>query len=283
MKKIVILLVAFFGLALFSVFSKPVYSQEITPVSDEYRNAQSAYQKTYSDYVAARDDYILKRSQYLSYKTLKSQTDAYDATSKFIRLRDDVYLQYMNVLTIRLKEAKGIPDERKAGLQARIDQETLWYTTHRDSIPSAGTLDDLVKDSNDAKGHVQISHLLYYEILVYVADGQVTDFRDRTKIFLDEIKKLVDVIKADQSEDAFSTEKLALIDRWIFDSESKIVRAEQKMQEGLDQIVKLTETRNEGQLREFNKNIAVYTEAAISLKEANAFLGEDMNEIKRAD
>jgi len=272
---------------LFIVFSlgfrvaTPIYSQE--EVSEEYKAMFAEYVKVIDTYNKSRELFVLKRSQYMSFKTLKSETEAYEATLAMLKARDDLYIMYIRVLTVRLNDAVGVSQERKDAIKVRLGNEVVWYEDHKNSLPSAGTLEDLVQDSNNARAHRQIADALFFETLVYISDGRVSDFNKRTQTALSDIKTKVSQIKAEtRPEYVFNNDKLALIDRWIFESENRIVRSELKWQEAQADTSDLVKEGNyDSMLSTYNQIISEYSESQLYLKEANSYLGEVIVEMKR--
>ena len=189
------------------------------PEETAFEKAYKDYQTQVSEYNTAHDDYVLRRSQYLRFKTLQSQQDAFDATSKMIQERDDVNTSYLTALKERLNEAVGTDDQAKADLNVRIDDEIGWFTDHKSKIHTAGTLDDLISDSNLAKARFAYEDTLFYEILSQISSGKITDYDERLKDIFDQLKKKIDEIKAENRDDyKLSDSKLQQLDRWVFEA-----------------------------------------------------------------
>ena len=265
-----------------------VYSQTPSPAvveeNDEFDEAYTSYLKGVEEYQIVHNEYILRRSQYLNFKTLKSQQDAHDATVKMLQARDNVVIIYLVALKARLQEAIGIAPARSEGLKIRIDEERGWFTEHRNEVSSAGTLDDLVSDSNEAEKHFLSVEPLFYEILSVIAQGRITDFTERTDELTMQVDAKVEQIRSDdRSEYTFSSDKFSVLDRWMFEAENRVTRSKEKQIEADVNILDYSRKRGGSIISNYNSISSTLGEAQLFLKEANTFLKEIIREIKTAE
>lgn len=250
---------------------KPINAQdEQAPEKTAFEKAYDDYQAQIAEYNTAHSEYVLRRSQYLRFKTLQSQQDAFDATSKMLQERDDVNVGYIKTLKERLNEAVGIKDSSKADLNVRLDDEIGWFTDHKSRIHTAGTLDDLIMDSNSAMSRYSFETPLFYETLSAVSSGKITDFDERLKDIFDQLKKKIDEIKSDEREDyQLPGDKLQQLDRWVFEADNRIQRAEQKQ---IDADTEIDKYKSQG-----NRANLIYATVMLRLGEAQQFLKESGN------
>lgn len=260
------------------IFASPIFSQD----SNDFDQSYKSYTLTLERYRVAHDDYVLARSQFITFGTLTSQNNAKQATVTMLQVRDDVVIDYLTALRTRVEEISGIPDETKQGLFFRLDEELSWFRDHRGRISSAGSLDDLVKDSDEAKKRFEKIDPLLYETLSNISAGKVNKFRNRLNEIFTKIKNKVNSIKVEERpEYQFSTRKIEIIDRWVFETENRIIRSEEKQQEA-EELIAGFEDGKKGITR-YNKVLEVLNESQQFLKEASLFIKEIVREIKTAE
>ena len=246
-----------------------------------FADSYKTYQEAIEAYQIAHQDYILKRSQYLRFKTQTAQTAAHDSTAAMLQARDGAVIRYSLALKARVNEAIGVTQARKDALNFKIDEEVLWFSDHKERVPSAGTLDDLVKDSNEAKTRFEGNEGLYYEILANVGLGKINDFILRMEEQVIDLREKVDEIRSEERDDfRFSDRKLQILDRWIFEAETRIIRAKEKRAEAENLITGLSTVQKGSGLSKYNDVVKTLGESQLFLKEAAAFLQEIIREIK---
>lgn len=258
----------------FWLFTLTAYGE--TPSSDEFN-----FQRAYTDYIYNFDiyrkanlNYELARSQYLQFKTLKSQENAYNATLTLLSARDDTLSTYLSGLRKKLDETFGADGAKKEILFSKIDQEVSWHIGHRDSLPSAGTLEDPVADSNNAKTRFSLDTPLFYETLVAISGGKVIYAREKQEVILTTLKEKIAEIRANGDKNT------QLLQRWVLDTEEKIARSRQKEAEAYTILAKAASTTTP---QTYNEVLFKLKESYQYLKEANSFLLEIIGEIKYED
>ena len=262
-------------------FTSPtsIFAQDPT----DYDRAMDEYSQKIEDYNKAHSDYVFKRAQYLRYETLTSRSEAQEATLLMLEARDDVAISYLNALKEKLKESKGIGQENRDLLNAELDTEIAWYSEHRGVLSSAGSLEDLVKDSNEAKTRYAQTSSLAYKLLSNVSNGALVDYRDRMNNIFESLKSKIEKIKNEQREDyQLSFKKVETIDRWIFEGENRVIRAEERH---LDAELAATEmlTKSKVGSGNYNNVVKILTEAKLFYKEASTLLKEVIREVKIAE
>jgi hypothetical protein len=255
------------------LFVHPVFAQ--TP--SNYSDAFLQYNLKTEDYNKAHDTYVVKRSAYLKFKTLQSEKEAKDATVLMLQTRDDVVIAYLTAVSLKMTETKGIPDAERSANQKLIADEIAFFKDHKTKIPSAGTLQDLANDSKlAAERYTLDTKNFFYKMLFSISNGKVLDLRTRLGTNLTNVKTKVNAIRDEtRPEYQFSAEKISAIDRFVFESENKFARADEKEALAL-------ETKN---LREFTgdeylRRLSTLSEMQQLLKEASSFLKEIINQIK---
>lgn len=264
------------------VFARPTVSQN----TSNFRQAFSTYQDTLEDYQEKHGEYVLKRAQYLRFGTQKSQTDAKEATVAMLQARDRVIIDYLRALKARLEETPGVSDERLTNFQNRIDEEIAWFTDHRNRLTSAGTLDDLVEDSDEARDrHETTTEVLFYELLSHLGLAKVNDLQTRMETTTSLLEDKVDEIRNDEREGySFSNSKMQVIDRWLLETNNLLIRSDEKQKEALDLISEMIETRRRNTLvSDYNDVIIKLGESRQFLNEASSFLQELIRELKTAE
>lgn len=265
----------------------------LIPLKTLAQENKSPYQVAYAEYLGqmsvyqiAHQDYVLRRSQYQSFKTLQAQQDAQAATVKMLQERDLVVLTYLKALRERVTENPGIDPILKADLFARIDTEITWFTDHKANIPTAGTLEDLVKDSKEASEEFTAAQVVFYKSIASSSAGKFLDVSTRFDDRFSELKVKLNEIKSEERDDyAFSSEKLQRLDRWVFDAESRIDRADTKMTEAQTLIAAFgTSNRAIKNLPDaYTLVLKSLTEGQQYMKEAGGFLQEIIRDIKTAE
>lgn len=263
--------------------SEPVVEESNT--KSEYEEKLREYTQKVEDYRREHDVYRVTRAQYIRSKTQKAKTDAKESTIRLLKLRDDVVISYLKVLKARLNETEGVSDARYEGLSFKIDEEIFWYEQHKNLIASAGSLEDLVDDSNEAKDRQKITERLYYEVLSNISYGKVSNYRERVKENLEALREKVNEIRVDERVGfSFSSRKMQVLDRWIFEAENLIIRTQDKQEETDDVINDMAQNKYKfNKAKPYNEIMEILSEGKQYLKEASSYLIEVIKEIKIAE
>ena len=193
-----------------------------------------------------------------------------------LQKRDEVMVVYLRLLKARLAESIGVSDVKKDLLNKRLDDEIAWFTGHKEKIPSAGDLKDLIGDSDKAKTEYKLIEPLFYEVLLNVSFGKLVSFHERLRNVFDNLKTQVEDIRNDARGGFASPEKkFQTIDRWFFDSESKMIRGEER-QTTIE--TKIDESKN--LTGDYSPTLTMIGEAQLFYKESASFLKEVIREIK---
>jgi hypothetical protein len=242
-----------------------------------FERAYQDYTYNYDIYRRANTEYESYRLQYIQYKTLTAQENAREATVKMLQARDEVVKTYLTALRTRLSETGGIMDDKRSSLYSQIDPAVLWFADHKDKIPSAGSLDDLVKDSDEAADYYIEKEYMIYDTLVTISIGKIAFIREKQETTLGQIKTKVSEIRANGDKDT------AVLERWILDTENRITRSREKEIEALELMSRLKGNQKKINLSVYEEILFKLSESHQYLKDANSYMKEIVNEIKFED
>lgn len=265
-----ILFSVFLSLALFAFASRPSFGEDVFNFDKAYKD----FVFSEDQYNSAHSDYLLARAQYQQAGTLTSQQNAKEKTVTMLQARDEVYRTYVTALRLKLSETKGVDEAIKNGLFTRIDSDVAWYKDHKDRISSAGTLSDLVSDSKEAYDHFPFTEQLAYETLATIAIGKVKVGQNKMNEILSAIKVKVEEIKNNNDYDT------NIIDRWLLETENKITRSSDKLNETNGFVISLQDPKNKNKQGTYNSIITNLQDSLQFVKEANQFSTEIINAIK---
>ena len=256
------------------LFASPAFSQEEKLT---YERSYQDYTYNYDIYRRANSEYESYRLQYIQYKTLTAQENAREATVRMLQARDEVSKTYLTALRTRLSETGGIQDDKRGPLNPQIDASVLWFADHKDKIPSAGSLEDLVKDSDEAAEYYKQKEYMLYDTLVTISIGKIAFIREKQDTTLGEIKTKVSEIRANGDKDT------AVLERWILDTENRLTRSREKELEALELMPKLKGNQDKINLGVYEDILFKLSESHQYLKDANSYMKEIINEIKFED
>lgn len=258
---------------------------ERDPARAAYDQALLSYNLAYEQYRTSRDQYILKRGQYLRFKTLTARDEAFDATRKMLTDRDEVIIKYMDVLDKRLNSLEGLDFNEKNLLLSQIADEKSWYENHKNFVPSAGSLEDLIKDSDIAKKQFELTKQIASQVIFHVAYGRIADLNYRTRLAYDDLKAFTDTVRNNPDEaNKISFSRQQTVDRFLVDSENRLSRAQ-------DQITSVKQSYDEQVRRSGTRDISKVTTTGINslqtaqqyIREVNSFLKEIVRILKVKD
>ncbi len=273
-KKRLISLVTFF--LLWVCASSPVSAQST------YDQTFGEYKLSLEDYFRLHDDYILARSQYLRFDTLTSRNNAKEATRKMLAARDQVLIDYFRSIDARMHEIDGIDQSAKDRLSSQLLDEINWFTDHKNRLSGAGSIEDLVGDSEEAKQRYIKLGPVIYEPLSQIPYGRVRRFQERLNENLLAVKGKVNEIRAEERREyQFSTQKLEVIDRWIFETEDRLNRSNEKLNKIAENIDILTKAKSLSSSKSINDQIVESLKVVLQdQKDASLRMREIVREVK---
>lgn len=260
------------------LFVKNVRSQN-TALS-EFNEAYKQYTLSLEDYQRKHSEYVLAKSQYESFQTLKSQSEAIEATKQMLTARNTVLVSYLKAMQIRLNNAIGVELTDKTEIGILIDEEINWYESQNLTIPSAETFEELEAESKDGEERYQSTINISYRTLSYVSFGKVEDFHERLVETFTALKNKIEEIKLEERENyKLSDSKLLAIDRWIIESENRVTRSEEQKQQAEESLLELSTDTNI-RSNDYNAIVAELEQSRQYMKESAAFIKEIIREIK---
>ncbi len=240
------------------------------------------YEKAYQDYVYMTDlyqdahgEYLLAKAQYSQAQTLTSQSKAQLATVNMLAARDDVVITYLRALRMRLLEEDAVDIQAKNSLFARIDADIAWFENHKDTIPSAGTLNDLESDSEEAYDRFMFTQRLTYETLSLIPYYKLKSTREDMTAVLNETKGKIQEIRQKGDHD------VAFAERWVLETENKLIRALDKEVEAQNLVFQIqSQSSRETGKSQYENVLTHLLEANQYLREANSYMIEIIKQIK---
>lgn len=249
------------------LFYSPALSQDF-----DFNRAFQDYLYNYNLYRSSHLEYVSAKSEYLTYKTLTAQTKALEATKKMLLARAETLKTYLTALRLKLKETTGILNYQQNMYYLKLDNEVTWIGTHKNSLPSAGTLEDLVKISTEAEKRYPTMEILAYQTLGTVMTGKEITLRDKINEQISKTEGKINQIKE-------TGEDTTTLERWLIQAKEKIKRSEEKEKEGQN-IISAIKPTDKNKIQSWNKAQKAFEEENQYLKEAVSHLKEIIREIK---
>lgn len=257
------------------IFSLVLFLSALTPVYSQTSGGVFDFNRAYADYVYntqlyndAYSAYQLARSQYLASKTLVAQTNAQQATLKMLQARDEMVKTYLTAVRMRLKETTGISDNDRNVLLTQIDSDFAWWGSHKTKLSSAGSLDDLVADSDEAYKHYPSTLMIVYQSLFAIFVGRLDVQRGDLGRLVADLKNKIAQIKINGDKDT------SQIERSLIDVDNSISRSSSKESDAKNIMSTLDQKDSES-------NSEKFTDAKTKLKESLAYLNEAVNLINQ--
>ncbi len=278
-----ILLVFFSSLVFLSFYAKNISAQmvaetaspsavtQVEPIVFDSTQALKDYQFIIEEYTRARSAYLLARSQYLQAQTLAAQSQARVATSEFITKRDEVVRAFLLFIRTKLTEDQQLDSAIRDGLTTRIDSEIAWWESHKGRIRSAGSLNDLVTDSDEASKRYLSTEKLIYEAKSSLALSKVLNRRNEVSGLLANSRTVVSNISQAGNHPVSNAQ------RWIIEAENKVTRSFDKDLEASKVLVTLQSATNSSTR---DNPSASYTNLINLSEESLQFLREASSHIK---
>lgn len=254
-----------------------ILAQSPTPTGNAYAVAYQDYINKTGIYQVAHGNYLTARANYLSSQSLDSQDKAMKATLAMLQARDQATISYLTAVKIKVQTTQGVSQIDENSLQAQLDNEIGWYSAHNTKLPSAGSLSDLVSDSDDAKAELNGPTLIVvYNAIVTLGIGNNTYIRGELNNEISTLRAKIDEIKANQDKDVSS------IERSLIDVQNKIDRSQSKDNDAKSLIngVKPTDTQKDNNFQDAQSDIS---NSNSYLKEANQGLLQIITQIKSAN
>lgn len=242
------------------------------------------YTLSFETYKNDLDDFILARSKHKKFNTLTSKIDLRNETYPLLGSRDRVMENYLNLLYF--ETLNRVSGTQKNELLARILLEIEWFQNHRKNLKPSQTLEELnalslgAAQRHDTLGRVSL------EISSEIAFSTIESLQTRMQENFTEISEVIDAIKNDpRKEYQFSNGKIQLIDRWLFETNKRILRSAQQTKDARDYYESLKDTNKKNKKLTLNSKtygalLSRLQGAGNELTNSSLFLMEIIREIK---
>ncbi len=244
------------------------------------REVRADYASVYQDYInktgiyqSAHSSYLTARATFLASGSLDSEDKAKAATLLMLESRDNVLVSYLNAIKEKINITQGLTDTDKNSQISQLNKEISWYNSHISRLPSAGSLQDLVSDSNEAKNEFNNSTLLIvYTNLISIGAANNSFIRGEMNGEISALQSKIAEIKANQDKD------VGLIERSLVDVQNKLSRSEEKDSEAKSLISSVKPGNNLS--NNFTTAQSSLVNSNLYLKEANQGLLQIITQIK---
>jgi len=246
-----------------------------------YEKALADYVFTLNNYQKEHSEYLLARSQFQQARTLASETKAIVETKDMLAARDEVVRTYLTALRLRLIESEGIDQNSKETIFARLDSEAAWFNDHKQRVGSAGTLNDLVADSNEARTHfVNFTEGVIFETLDTLPLGKITILREGLTKTLNKAEEKTEKIRQKGDHDT------SIVERWIGQTDNTLTRSLDKELDARKIVLRIQSGVDERGRKTINNKashnnvLRLASESLQLMKNANGFLKEVISSIR---
>lgn len=266
--------VIFVFLLLLFASTRPVLAQEF-----DFNTAYNDYVFAVDAYRQAENQYQLKRSEYLRFGTLTAKSEAEVATRAFLQARDEVISTYLTALRIKLLEAPGIDSSEKDSVFSGIDAEVGWHVDHKNNLNSAGSLEDMVEDSEEAEDRFnELTVEVSYRALHLISRAKVLSLTGPQSELVGRTQTLINRIRQNGDKST------SIVERWLLDAQNELNRAVEKTASAQSAMNGIADARDANTKRGiYNTTISSLIQSHQHLKDANRFLSEILIEVKTAD
>lgn len=268
MRKYLLIILASFFIIHYSLFVLPGFAQEFN-----FNRAYNDYLYSYNQYRTAHTDYVAAKQQYLTYKTLTAKTTAQEKTLKMLEGRDEAVRTYLTALRLKLGETAGVSTDEQNILYLKIDAEVSWYQNHKSTLPSAGSISDLIELSDQAQDHYKETEVLAYQILGTVLAGKENALRDEIQTQINSLEEKIGQIRQEGEIDTKTLE------RWLLEAQNRLTWSKEK-QFAAQSLLAGLKPRERNKANVYNRAQSSLTESHQYLKEANSYLLEIIREVK---
>ena len=267
MKKILALLITF--LLWTGLIINLAHAQEF-----DFKKAHEDYSYNLSLYDVALNSFQNARARYLQFDTLASKETLQENTFKMLEARDEVVKTFLSMIRMNLRELKGLNDPEKGAYYQGIDQEFAFFEDHKSKLNSAGSLDDLIKDLDEAGDrYKETTEIVMYKTLIGIATGKNQYLRKELQDTINELKSKLIEIRQNGDKDVSN------IDRSLVDLENKLIRSVDKDNLAKD-MVNAIKTTERDKKNKYNDALSQVQSSFLDLKEVNYFLQEIIRQIK---
>lgn len=240
----------------------------------DFNKAYQDYQYSFTKYDQASTDFDNAKNSYLKNTTLKLKEDLRQKTIQMLKARDQLIKVYLTMLRMKVVENKGLTDEYKNNLFAKIDPEVEWYNLDSSKYLDSDSLELLFDKGDQPKNRYESSTILIInEAMAYVTIGEVTEARTNHEQIFTGIRSLIDA--------GVSSGKLTLtpFNNWFSDIDATDQTLKQNEGKARQKIAELY-TQSYSPKSTFNSAVNILEPSVVLLSKFNQSLNEILNYIK---
>ena len=253
----------------------------VTTANAEESNYEKSYQDyiyTYNKYRESYNQFITAKQAYLNYQTLNSKNEAQTKTLQTLQLRDEAVKTYLTMIRFKLAQVTQVSDYNLNLIYLKLEDEIGWYSAHKESLTSAGTLEDLVKLSTKSESYYQnTTQPTIYKTLFAVIAYKEKILTSQTEVQMDKIKSKLGQI--DSNNDKNTTKAR----RWLLEAENRLNRSKEKQKSADTLVNSEISSYQSDHSKKYYQAQFLLSEANQYLEETNSFLKEVLVEVKSAD
>lgn len=262
------------GIIVLIIFAAFLFARRV--VFADYAGAYQTYINSSGNYQSAYNEYLVARANYLASQSLDAQDKAMAATLKMLQARDALTISYIEAIKAKIQSTQGISSADAGTFSGRIDTEAGWYQSHSTKLTSAGSLADLVSDSDDAKAEYNNSTIiLIYQSLIVLGVGNNTYIRGEITNEINILQTKLNQIKANQDKD------VSIEERSLVDIENKLSRSQAKDSDAIN-IVNSIKPGDQVQ-NDFQDAQSDLIDSNLYIQEANQGLLQIITQIKSSN
>lgn len=254
------------------ILAIPVFAVSVAAQEFDFDQAYQDYQYTYQQYRQAHQEYLTAKNQYLTYQTLTAKNTALEQTRAMLEKRDQALETYLTSLRLKLAETTSIIGYQTNLLYLQLDKEIFFLQGHRDSLPSASALEDLLSLSAQFEEKYPPTEILAFRSLVDILLNKEASLEKEIKTIMVDLKTKIQTMKAENEAESL------LWERWLLATENKMNRATEKQKEARALAQNFDPKKDVSQ--QFNQAQMLIKESHQYFKEAVFSLEEIVREIK---
>lgn len=261
----------FLFITLFFLFSPP----NPALADDEFNRLQQEYLNKYQEYRLSHQNYLTAKNKYLTYQTLATKTEALNATSQMLSLRDETLKNYLRTIRVKLSATANTTLSLSYfanNLYLNLDKEIAWLSDHQSQFSAAGNSEDLLKLSTATQERYPQIEVLIYQTLGIIDNGRLKEAADKTKGSLDQLETKINSIREEDQTDT------TIPERWLLEAKNKFSQSQTKQNEIETSLKNLK--ANENVADNFQKLSTLLEEGQQYLKETLSYLLQTISQLR---
>lgn len=241
---------------------QPQLSYSQNEVTDQ---SYTSYLTSLDIYRLSHQDYETAKAAYLKYKTPASQQDLLEKGKKILADRDNVLINYLNYLLLRLVISPGVNFSDQTIFQSKLKVEIQFYTNHKDGINAVFNLGDMTQKSQEAEKQYQITQSVVNYVRGIVLLGKI----DYTATEVDKFASLLEVYTNSNPPPGKNSD---LVARWSLEAKNNQLLSKNKTAEARAKFDKLASSYTIDASSTFNDGKISVLQSFQYLREQHSFL-----------